>query len=71
MHRTSHNSGERLCIEIRMTRKDTGFFDEIVTLKCNTASPVKVKIRASSVIEQKGACLKNLRNYNGKLPETP
>ena len=45
MHRTSHNSGERLCIEIRMTRKDTGFFDEIVTLNCNTASPVKVKIR--------------------------
>ena len=45
MHRTSHNSGERLCIEIRMTRKDTGFFDEIGTLKCNTASPVKVKIR--------------------------
>lgn len=28
-----------------MTPKDTGFFDEIVTLKCNTASPVKVKIR--------------------------
>ena len=37
--------GERLRIEIRMTPKDTGFFDEIVTLKCNTTSPVKVKIR--------------------------
>ena len=37
--------GERLRIEVRMTPKDTGFFDEIVTLKCNTASPVKVKIR--------------------------
>ena len=35
--------GERLRIEVRMTPKDTGFFDEIVTLKCNTASPVKVK----------------------------
>ena len=37
--------GERLRIEVRMTPKDTGLFDEIVTLKCNTASPVKVKIR--------------------------
>ena len=37
--------GERLRIEVRMTPKDTGFFDEIVTLKCNTASPVKVKIK--------------------------
>ena len=37
--------GERLRIDVRMTPKDTGFFDEIVTLKCNTASPVKVKIR--------------------------
>lgn len=36
---------ERLRIKIRMTPKDTGFFDEIVTLKCNTTSPVKVKIR--------------------------
>lgn len=37
--------GERLRIEVRMTPKDTGFFDEIVTLKCNTTSPVKAKIK--------------------------
>ena len=42
---TPSEAGRAARIEVRMTPKDTGFFDEIVTLKCNTASPVKVKIK--------------------------
>lgn len=39
--------GELLRVEVKMTPKDTGFFDEVVTIKCNTTSPVKVKIRGN------------------------
>ena len=39
--------GDTLRVEITMTPKDTGFFDEVVTIKCNTNSPVKVKIRGN------------------------
>ena len=39
--------GDNLQVEIMMTPKDTGFFDEIVTIKCNTNSPVKVRIRGN------------------------
>ena len=39
--------GDKLRIQVRMTPKDTGFFDEVVTIKCNTTSPVKVKIRGN------------------------
>lgn len=39
--------GEILQVEIQMTPKETGPFDEVVTVKCNTNSPVKVKIRGN------------------------
>lgn len=62
--------GERLRIKVRMTPKDTSFFDEIVISKCNTTSPVKVKKRASSVIERKGACLKKPQKLQRQAPGT-
>ena len=37
--------GDLLRVEVTMTPKDTGFFDEAVTVKCNTNSPVKLKIK--------------------------
>ena len=37
--------GDLLRVDVTMTLKDTGFFDETVTIKCNTSQPVKVKIR--------------------------
>ena len=39
--------GEILRVEVTMTPKETGFFDEVVTIKCNTNSPVKVKIKGN------------------------
>lgn len=39
--------GEILQVEIQMTPKETGPFDEVVTVKCNTNKPVKVKIRGN------------------------
>ncbi|WP_106827780.1 DUF1573 domain-containing protein [Parabacteroides pacaensis] len=37
--------GESLWVGIKVTPKATGFFDEVVTIRCNTIQPVKVKIR--------------------------
>lgn len=37
--------GESLQVGIEMTPKDIGFFDETVTVKCNTEQPVKLKIK--------------------------
>lgn len=39
--------GETLQVGIKMTPKDTGFFDETVTVKCNTDQPIKLKIRGN------------------------
>ena len=41
--------GEALRVGIKMTPKDTGFFDEVVTVKCNSMNnqPVKVKIKGN------------------------
>lgn len=41
--------GESLQIEIKMTPKDTGFFDEVVTIRYNSMNnqPVKVKIKGN------------------------
>lgn len=39
--------GDLLQVEVQMTPKETGPFDEIVTVKCNTNNPVKVKIRGN------------------------
>lgn len=39
--------GGILQVSVTMTPKDTGFFDETVTIKCNTSQPVKVKIRGT------------------------
>lgn len=41
--------GESLRLEIKMTPKDTGFFDETVTVKCNTIEPIKIKIRGQTL----------------------
>lgn len=38
---------DTLRVEVTVTPKDTGFFDETVTIRCNTNRPVKVKIRGS------------------------
>lgn len=37
--------GESLRVGIKMTPKDTGFFDEVVTIKCNTNQPVKIQVK--------------------------
>lgn len=37
--------GESIQVGIEMTPKDTGFFDETVTVRCNTEQPVKLKIK--------------------------
>ena len=41
--------GESLRVGIKMTPKDTGFFDEVVTIKYNSMNnqPVKVKIKGN------------------------
>lgn len=39
--------GDILRVEVTVTPKDTGFFDETVTIRCNTNRPVKVKIRGN------------------------
>lgn len=39
--------GGILQVGVTMTPKDAGFFDETVTIKCNTNQPVKVKIRGT------------------------
>ncbi|WP_106831989.1 DUF1573 domain-containing protein [Parabacteroides pacaensis] len=41
--------GESLRVEIKMTPKDTGFFDEVVTIQYNSINnqPVKVKIKGN------------------------
>lgn len=39
--------GDTLRVEVTVTPKDTGFFDETVTIRCNTNRPVKVKIRGN------------------------
>lgn len=39
--------GEFLRVEVKMTPKDTGFFDEVLMIRCNTTSPVKVKIKGN------------------------
>lgn len=36
---------ETRIVEVTMKPKDTGFFNEIIMLKCNTAYPVKLRIR--------------------------
>lgn len=43
-------SGETLRVGVKMTPKDTGFFDEIVTIKYNSINnqPVKVKIKGNA-----------------------
>lgn len=37
--------GETLQVKVNYTPKDTGFFDETITVKCNTESWIKLKIR--------------------------
>ena len=37
--------GESLRVGIKMTPKDTGFFNETVTIKCNSIESIKIKIR--------------------------
>lgn len=39
--------GDTLRVKVTVTPKDTGFFDETVTIRCNTNRPVKVKIRGN------------------------
>ena len=41
--------GETLWVGIKMTPKDTGLFDEVVTIKYNSINnqPVKVKIKGN------------------------
>ncbi|WP_129697354.1 DUF1573 domain-containing protein [Parabacteroides goldsteinii] len=43
-------SGESLQVKIKMTPKDTGFFDEVVTVRYNSINnqPVKVKIKGNA-----------------------
>ena len=42
-------TGETLRVGIKMTPKDTGFFDEVVTVRYNSINnqPVKVKIKGN------------------------
>lgn len=42
------NPGETLRVRIKMTPKDTGFFSETVTVKCNTIKPIKIKIKGQA-----------------------
>lgn len=39
--------GDTLRVEVTATPKDTGFFDETITIRCNTNRPVKVKIKGN------------------------
>lgn len=39
--------GETLQVAVEMTPKDTGFFDEVLSVKCNTNQHVKLKIRGN------------------------
>lgn len=39
--------GDMLRVGLEMTPKDTGFFDETITIRCNTNEPVKVKIKGN------------------------
>ena len=41
--------GESLWVQIKMSPKDTGFFDEVVTIRYNSINnqPVKVKIKGN------------------------
>lgn len=41
----SAKPGDILRVEVTVTPKDTGFFDETITIRCNTNKPVKVKIK--------------------------
>lgn len=36
-------------IEVEMTPKDTGFFEETITVRCNTSSPVKLTIKGQAL----------------------
>jgi len=47
--------GDILRVSVMITPKETGFFDEIVTIRCNTNKPVKVKIRGNVHEEQKNS----------------
>lgn len=38
------NSGDSLHVTVEMTPKDSGFFSETITIKCNTEQSVKLKI---------------------------
>lgn len=40
--------GETLQVAVEMTPKDTGFFDETLSVKCNTSQPVKLKIKGQA-----------------------
>ncbi len=42
------NPGETLQVEIEMSPKDTGFFNEVITVRCNTDKPIKMKIRGQA-----------------------
>lgn len=40
--------GNILRVEVAMTPKDSGFFDETLTIRCNTAKPLKIKIKGNA-----------------------
>ena len=40
--------GNTLKIQVEMTPKDTGFFEETVTVRCNTSSPMKLTIKGQA-----------------------
>lgn len=43
----SAKPGDILRVKVTVTPKDTGFFDETITVRCNTNRPVKVKIKGN------------------------
>ena len=41
--------GDNLQIKVRMTPKDKGFFNEVITVKCNTQQIIKLNIRGNAI----------------------
>lgn len=45
--KTSVRPGKNLRIEVTTTLKNTGIFNESITIRCNTVNPIKVKIKGN------------------------
>jgi hypothetical protein len=43
------NPGEELKVTVRMQPKDSGFFSETITIKCNTDKPIKLTIKGQAL----------------------